>query len=60
MAVHLSTLCLVAVTTRHDLCLKHTRRSVQTRAVPDDDSAATARHGLWITVDNPGNRDEPD
>jgi hypothetical protein len=50
--VHLSTSLGLVVTLRHDLCLKHTRRSAETRVVPDGDRAATRRHGVWITVDN--------
>lgn len=51
--VHLSTLPLLSVTRRHDPCLKYTRRSAQTRPVPDGDTAATACHGLWITGGQP-------
>ena len=52
-AVHLSTSLLLLVTRGHDRCLKCTRRSAQTRVVPAGDSAATGRHGLWITGGQP-------
>ena len=51
-AVHLSTSPLLLVTQRHGACLKITHRAAQTGHVTDGDSAATARHGMWITVDN--------
>src|SRR5215213_6266882 len=60
LAVHLSTSLLPPVTRWHDRCLNCTRRSAQTRVVPDGDTASPGRHRLWITGGQSENRGEAD